>query len=287
MTLEILSIPLHEIDDEALPRDRIRLDEADLTELRMSIAASGLRLPVELFHLAEETREGQKYGILSGYRRVQAFRGLRAMTGKARYEAIPAFLRELDSVGGAYVAMVEENEIRVNLSSWERARIAVTARDHGIYESIDSAVKGLFPNASRQKQSRLRTIAGLVEELASHLTTPETWSETQCLRVALACQKGFADLIRVALEELSATDPESQWQTLLPILNEAEAPPPHAGTSDRRPGRPRRFLRLREGLTIRREVTRDGFILHLTGRDAKCPLLERVLEEIERLLSPA
>ena len=42
-------IPLTEIDDDALVRDRNGLDEAELTELRLSIAASGLRMPVELF----------------------------------------------------------------------------------------------------------------------------------------------------------------------------------------------------------------------------------------------
>ena len=46
-------IPLAEIDAAALDRDRTRLDEAALTELRLSIATSGLRMPIEVYALAE------------------------------------------------------------------------------------------------------------------------------------------------------------------------------------------------------------------------------------------
>ena len=49
--------------------------------------------------------------------------------------------------------------------------------------------------------------------------------------------------------------------------------------------RPRRVLRPRPGLVIRRETTRDGYILHFTGREATCGILDRVLDEIEASLS--
>ncbi len=60
-------VPLAEIDDAALARDRGGLDETELTELRLSIAASGLRIPVELFALSEP-RPPHRYGLLSGLR---------------------------------------------------------------------------------------------------------------------------------------------------------------------------------------------------------------------------
>ena len=43
----------------------------------------------------------------------------------------------------------------------------------------------------------------------------------------------------------------------------------------------------RRGLTIRRELTRTGWSLHFTGRDATSNLLDCVFDEIERLFSPA
>ena len=85
-------IPLTEIDDAVLTRDRGALDEAALTELRLSIAASGLRMPIELFELSEP-RPPLKYGLLSGLRRLQAYRAILELTGQERYKAIPAFLR--------------------------------------------------------------------------------------------------------------------------------------------------------------------------------------------------
>ena len=50
------------------------------------------------------------------------------------------------------------------------------------------------------------------------------------------------------------------------------------------PGRPRRLLHLRQGLTIRREWTRTGWCLRFTGPEArKGGLMDDVIDEIERL----
>ena len=77
MSDTIHRIPLAEIDDAALPRDRTGLDPEPLRELRDSILASGLRMPVELFPLVAPARR-PRYGIVSGFRRVAAFRELHA-----------------------------------------------------------------------------------------------------------------------------------------------------------------------------------------------------------------
>ena len=84
------------------------------------------------------------------------------------------------------------------------------------------------------------------------------------------------------------TDPASQWQTLLPILVEAEtSEPAEPAPVNGRGGRPRRMLKPRAGLTIRREMSRDGWILRFTGREATGMLIDTVLDEIERMFSPA
>ena len=275
-------IPLTEIDPEALPRDRNVVDEAALLELRLSIAANGLRQPIELWRLSEP-RGSVRYGLLSGYRRLQAYHGLHELTGHDRYATIPAFFRVPGTVAEALASMVEENEIRAGVSPWERGRIAWLAHRQEVFATIEEAVAQLYPNANRVKRARMRALAHLVDELGTHLTAPERLSQRQLLRLAAALQAGFGDVIRTALEESSLDDPDTQWALLLPILAEAEQPPANPRP---RPGRPRRVMRLRGGLTIRREKTRDGYALHFTGPDVRDGLLDAVFDEIERLLTP-
>ncbi|MGR3717555.1 MAG: ParB/RepB/Spo0J family partition protein, partial [Thermohalobaculum sp.] len=185
-------IPLAEIDEAALTRDRDALDEAALTELRLSIAASGLRMPVELFALSEP-RPPHRYGLLSGLRRLHAFQALHELTGDDRYTAIPAFLRAPGSMAEALAAMVEENEIRADLSPWERGRIAWVAHRQEVFGTIEEAVAKLYPAANRAKRARLRALAHLAEELDGHLTAPETLNQRQALRLAAALQAGFGE----------------------------------------------------------------------------------------------
>ena len=277
-------IALAEIDDAALTRDRSDLAEDALTELRLSIAASGLRMPIELFKLSEP-RPPLKYGLLSGLRRLHAYRALHELTGEERYTTIPAFLRAPGTMAEALAAMVEENEIRASLSPWERGRIAWVAHRQEIFPTIEEAVAKLYPAANKAKRARLRSIAHLVDELDGFLTAPEHLNEHRLLRIEAAFRAGFDNVIRTALEESSLDDPQTQWQLLLPILTEAETPPSEA--PDPGPGRPRRVARPRPGLTIRREQTRDGYALHFTGRDADSELLDVVFAEIDRLFAPA
>jgi len=180
--------------------------------------------------------------------------------------------------------MVEENEIRAELSPWERGRIAWVAHRQEIFGTIEEAVAKLYPAADRFKRARLRTFAHLVEELDGLLTAPETLNQNRLLRIANAFNAGFDNVIRTALGESTLDGAQSQWQLLLPILTEAEQPPANAPKP--RPGRPRRVYRPRRGLTIRREMTRDGYTLHFTGRGADSELLDVVFDQIERIFTP-
>jgi ParB family transcriptional regulator, chromosome partitioning protein len=279
-------LPTAAIDADALSRDRTAHDAEALTELRLSISSHGLRMPVEVFELAEP--EGDlRYGLISGYRRLAAFRTLHQFSGNDRYLEIPALIREPQSITDCLVAMVEENEIRAEISPYERGRLAVTTRNAGLFPTVEQAVETLYPTATRQKRNRLRAIATLCEELDGHLAAPETLSERQTLRIAAALAKGFGDLIRHALAESPHPDAAAQWQILLPILVEAECPEtPEPSPRSTRPGRPRRTLSPRHGLDIRREMTRHGWCLHFTGREARGELIDLVFDQIERMFSP-
>ena len=227
-------IPIAEIDEAALTRDRTGLDAEPQTELELSIAASGLRQPIEVFPLAEP-RDPHRYGLLSGFRRLLAFRRLLELSNQDRYTAIPAFLRERTSLAAAFASMVEENEIRAGLSPFERGLVAVRARNQGAFASIEEAIEGLYPNATRLKRSRLRALAFFAEEMDGQFTAPEKLSQSRAFRIARAINAGFGELIRTALDESSLRDPDHQWDLIEPILAEAEEhaknprpPPPPA-----------------------------------------------------------
>ena len=285
----IQHIPLDAIDETALTRDRTAMGEAELAELRLSIARSGLRMPIEVFPLAEP-EEPLRFGLISGFRRLAAVRALSELTGDPRYATIPALVREPATLADALTEMVEENAVRADLSPWERGRIALLARDQGLFPTIEEAVDRLYPATPAVKKSRYRSLARLVEALEGELTDPELLSQRQALRLAGAVRDGYAPLMRTALSESTFTDPASQWRTLLPILQETERfaeeetePGPASST---RPGRPRRTLTPRPGLTIRREMTKGGYLLRFTGRDATSALLDLVMDEIERMFAP-
>ncbi len=277
-------IPLAQIDATALSRDRTALDPDPQRELQLSIAASGLRQPIEVFPLTEPRCE-HRYGLLSGFRRFHAFRNLLEQTAQDRYATIPAFLRERKTLAASMAAMVEENEIRATLSPFERGLICVTARNQGAFGSIEQAVEGLFPTASRAKRIRLSLVAFFADEIGGFFSAPEKLSGRQIERITRAIAGGAGELLRTALEESSITDPDHQWTLVEPILAEAEENARNPEIS-RRPGRPRRILRPRYGVTIRRERTRDGWSLHFTGREATGPLIDLVLDDIERMYAP-
>jgi ParB family transcriptional regulator, chromosome partitioning protein len=282
----ITPIPTAAIAEDALARDRAALDATALAELRDSILAHGLRMPIEVFELADPL-DGRGYGLISGFRRLAATRALAAW-GLPGHDTIAAFVRAPASIAAAMTAMVEENAIRAEISPWEQALIAVTARDRGLFDTVEAAVEALYATLARDKRYRLRAIAHLGEELDGHLTAPETYPQARLLRLAAAAARGYAELMRHALAESRNREPDAQWRLLLPILAECEDatipdPQPTAGPR----ACPRRtWSAPRHRIRIRRERTVDGWCLHVTGRDAHGDLIDKLFDEIEMLLGP-
>ncbi len=268
-----MRIPTDQIDENALPRDRTQLDAAALTELQHAVAANGLRNPIEVF----ATQDG--YGLISGYRRLHAIRALHDLTGDAKYAQIDTTLRTPQDQQAALAQMIEENEIRADLSPWERALIAVRSTDQGLFPTLDAALQTLYPQAARQKRAKLRGVAEVIDATLDLLAEPETLSEARLLRIANVLRLGWTEILRTALEEASADTASAQWQIIRPILEEAET----LQSEDRptRPDRPRRLSRKIPRLTIRRERTRNGFCLHFTGPRATDVSCEEVLRHIE------
>ncbi len=267
---DIHEIPLDQIDENALPRDRSALDETDLSDLTLSIAAHGLRMPVEVF----PSTGPKPYGLISGFRRLSAHRELTLST-------IPAFIRQPADIPSALAQMIEENEIRADITPWERAKIVLTAIEHGYFDTIDQALPRLYPTYDHNRRARLRAVAEVVTHFGDHaLTDPRSLSQRQLTRLATNLRAGMGDTMLVALQESSDKSPATQWSLLAAICEDAEAEA-KAPKLHYKPGQPKYHRRVQDDLTVRRERTKDGWTLRFTGKTAKGPLMEDIMDYVE------
>lgn len=266
-----IELSLSDIDVDALPRDRSMAEPEALAELLHSIAVTGLRQPIEVWQL-HSPRPPFRYGLISGFRRLRVCRDL-------GHSTIPAFLRTPSSIPEAMADMVAENEVRTQITPWEKGRFILATVDEGHFDTPDAAVAALYPAQSRQNRARLRSFTLVVEALDRHLSTPERLTIRQMERLASALRTGWEEIIAATLAPLRDAGLESQWAALQPLLTESLSDE-HSPANPR----PRRLLHLKQGLTIRREMTRTGWILRFSGPEARNGgLVDDVLDEVERL----
>lgn len=228
-------IPLDQIDTGHLIRDRMGADEEDLNALVTSIRARGQATPIEVSKLGDT-----RYGLISGWRRMLALS--RLATEDPAYGTVMARVIAPETAQAAYVAMVEENEIRVNLTHYERAQLVVRALAAGVFENDREALQEMFGNVSRSKRSKVGSFMRIVRELGDHLRFPLELSERQGLAMAkvVSIDPTGGARLRRALHEAEATDAEAEARALERALN---PPAPKA-----RPVPPRNYqLTWREG----------------------------------------
>lgn len=277
--MKLADIPIDEIDPEALPRDRSSPDPAEQDDLIRSIAAIGLHSPIEVFGIDPDEQHPLPYGLISGHRRLAAFRALGRTT-------IPALLHNPETLATAMAAMVAENEIRAPISPWEKGRFLSHLIDTGHFPHAPDAIAALYPSATRQQRNRLANAVLAADTLDGLLTTPESLTHAQIDRLAAALRAGGEDVICLTLRQSRyiGITRAAQWQALEPTLNailyHEPEPPPH------RPRRePRHSLTLPQGLTLKRELTRTGWVIRFSGEMAKSPgLVDDVFELVERWL---
>ncbi|QXT39853.1 ParB/RepB/Spo0J family partition protein [Gymnodinialimonas ceratoperidinii] len=273
MTPTIHTLPLSDIDADALPRDRISLAPSALAELQASIASLGLTHPIEVWR--KRTASDAPYGLISGLRRLTATRALGHTT-------IPAFIRDPSDIAEAMTRMVSENEIRAAISPWEKGRLVTESVAEGLFPTLDAATDSLYRTLDRHRRARIRAMAEVVSEIGDHLlTAPETLSQNQITRIAFALRADLGPLITTALRTSKQKSPDAQWKTILPILLEAEETARTPRKSLYREGRPRRMAQVRSKLHIRRERTPDGWSLRFTGPEATGPLMEDIMDAVE------
>ena len=268
-----MKLRIDRIDATTLPRDRTMLSAAALEELEHSILKNGLRIPIEVY----KTDSG--YALISGLRRLTVHERL-VDQGFDQFQMIEAMLRHPKTPSEAAAMMVEENEIRQNLSPWEKSHVVIDMTEAGLFETYDAAITTLYPQAPRQKRARIRSIASVVERFDGLLKDPEALSQQKLLRLANALSHDWDDLIETVLRQNHRASGTEQWQKILPLLKELETL--DSGGHETRPNVPKREIRPREGICIRREQSDKGYTLYITGPKARGMLTRDLLDDIER-----
>lgn len=262
----VQKIPLEAINASHLIRDRISIDADEMATLEASLRTRGQQTPIEVV----ETTPGS-YGLISGWRRVTALRNL------ARAEAGPdtalALVRRPDTASDAYVAMVEENEIRVGLSYFERASIVANAVREGVFRSEKDALQGLFASASRAKRSKIKSFLPVVEALGARLLYPAALTERLGLALSSRIQSDpdWAARLSDRLRKAEPAAPEDETALLQKALDSRaetkRAATPPARPASKAPAPP---------VTL----TRSKGALHLSGP----AVTEALLDAVEALV---
>ena len=221
----IQAIPLHEIVVDHLVRDRVEIADEAMIALKQSLVSRGQQTPIEVAELPDGAEGEVRYGLLSGWRRVQALKELSAEHGSANYGTVLALLRQPADQAAAYVAMVEENEIRADLSFFERARIVEQSLAAGVFDSEKEALQSLFSSASYARRSKIKSFLPVVRGLDGAVQFPSAISERFGLQLskALLADAGLAGRLRQALLKASAQTAEAEIGLLLAGMKDGTA----------------------------------------------------------------
>ena len=217
----VQALPLDSIVTDHLVRDRMGSDGEEMEALKQSLLARGQQTPIEVTTLPPAEDGSPRYGLISGWRRVRALHALSAETDEPRFGTVLALLRQPRDQAEAYVAMVEENEIRANLSFFERARIVLRALEAGVFDTEKQALQSLFASASYPKRSKIKSFLPVVSVLDGVLRFPAHLTERTglILSKALTENPASADRMIGALRSAVPDTPEGETQVLLSALN--------------------------------------------------------------------
>ncbi len=216
------TLPVGAIDPQYLMRDRMVQDDDDMAALRDSLRARGQQTPIEVVALPAPAN-GRTHGLVSGWRRLSALQALHREDPAAGFGTVRALVVAPESQQAAYVAMVEENEIRADLSLYERAHIAFKAHREGIYPTLKTALQGLFGSVSRSKRSKINSFVPLVDHLDGALKFPTAISEKLGLELSRRVQEdtGFADALAARLRIARPADAPAELAMLNEVLKAA------------------------------------------------------------------
>lgn len=283
--LVLVEIPLEQINAEEIFRDRLVLLRAELDELRDSILMNGLRLPVEVFEL-DKPREEQSYGLISGFRRLMVMREIAAAyPNEAQWQTIKAIVRPAENSAKRFAAVVEENEVRAGLSHYERGRYVALTAANGVFQSVDDAVKMLFPVASKAKRSKVRSFALIHDEIGDMLSFPEEITEKQGLRLAQALRAGAETDLREALAQAVVASSKEEWPVIEAVLSsydEIDRDPKRGGRPTKKAAPAGKSFETSAGIKVNwGNDAAGGYKVSLKGQGLDRDVMESLMLKIE------
>ena len=156
-----------------------------------------------------------------------ALERLKAQTGEGRFDHVLALVRRPKDAADAYVSMVEENEVRVGLSYYERARVAAQAVKRVVFETEKAALLSLFASARRAKRSRIRSFIELYHVLDGHLKFLTANPERLGLAIVdvLRRDDSKTKTFQKGLEGADAQTPEAELEALSALARPAPSKP--------------------------------------------------------------
>lgn len=208
------------LKEDFLVRDRISIDENELDSLVASLRERGQQAPIDVAELPDD-----QFGLISGWRRVTALKKLFKETGEERFSTVLAIVRKPEASSDAYRSMVEENEVRLGLSYYERARIAAKAAEQGVFADKREAIKVLYAAASRAKRSKISSFLEIYYALDGHLNFPGALPERQGLLLAKALtrDKNLKNRLKDSLRKAQVQTSEAELALLARAVSKADA----------------------------------------------------------------
>lgn len=267
----IVDVPLGDVSPGYLLRDRIMLNRDEMEALKASIQAHGQRSPAEITPLTTRADGAgvapYRFGLISGWRRLRALSELYDENRDPRFSILRALIRPPEEAADSYVAMVEENEIRVGLSYYERARVVAEATERGVFTDQSQALRSLFATASRAKRSKIGSFIDIHTALGDALSFPAEIPERLGLALVARLRLGGAPEIREALRECRLTTAKAELTLLEKLVR-----PPRPDVSHAK----HRAERLRDGVILNAIRENDKITVTLTGSGVDDTLLEQV-----------
>lgn len=276
----IIDVPLSDVSPGHLLRDRVGLDREELDMLKASIRAHGQRTPAEIAPLAdpqeEDPRDAQvcRFGLISGWRRLTALNELYQESGDPKFSTLRAVIRQLDDGAESYVAMIEENEIRVGLSYYERARVVAGLTQRGVFPDQSTALKTLFANASRSKRSKIGSFVELVEALDGKVRFPADIPERLGLAVVARLRQASGTQRAKLIQNLAEADNAAAEQGVLTQFCRAGGRAPRSGAA---------MERIAPDLDMRIDRKGQKITVTLEGAGADDTLLEQLRGMLRKL----
>lgn len=259
-----------------LTRDRSSEVDPELEELMESIKSVGLSNPIRV----EQTENG--YELIQGFRRLNAFRALKAETGDARYGKIPAALvLRGEPLANLYRKMVDENLVRKDLSFGEMANLALAFSAEASITASE-AVGVLYASAHKQKRTYIRQFARVLEVLGDEVKYPEAIPRALGLDLYRFMEQdaGAGELIMDRLSNAPRRDVDDELRILRGCVAEPNA------SAQKRSNKPvsKTSLKLSRSGGEARVTAQDGRLELRMNRDFSAVSKEQLQEGINALL---